>query len=120
RLFVSTAELLRLASCGGGGAVLVVDDAHDADEASLRLLHYLSRVAAGERILIVVAHRPWPLRPAMEAMRRSLIGRGTSVPLDLGPLADEHIERLAGRIVRDDPVLLERVVKLAGGNPFVA
>jgi len=119
RLFVSTAELLRLASAGGG-AVLVVDDAHDADEASLRLLHYLSRGAVGERIVIVVAHRPWPLRPAMDAMRRSLIGRGTSVPLDLGPLADEHIERLAGRIVRDDPVLLERVVKLAGGNPFVA
>ena len=39
RLFVSAAELLRLASCGSG-AVLVVDDAHDADEASLRLLHY--------------------------------------------------------------------------------
>ena len=37
RLFVSVAELLRLAS-SGDGAVLVVDDAHDADEASLRLL----------------------------------------------------------------------------------
>ncbi len=119
RLFVSTAELLRLAA-GGGGAVLIVDDAHDADEASLRLLHYLSRAAVGERIVIVVAHRPWPLRPAMEGMRRSLIGRGTSVPLDLGPLADENIERLAGRIIGDDAVLLERVVKLAGGNPFAA
>jgi len=119
RLFVSTAELLRLASAGGG-AVLIVDDAHDADEASLRLLHYLSRSAVGERIVIVVAHRPWPLRPAMDAMRRSLIGRGTSVPLDLGPLADKDIERLAGRIVGHDAVLLERVAKLAGGNPFMA
>jgi DNA-binding SARP family transcriptional activator/tetratricopeptide (TPR) repeat protein len=119
RLFVSAAELLRLAS-SGGGALLVVDDAHDADEASLRLLHYLSRAAVGERIVIVVAHRPWPLRPAMDAMRRSLIGRGTSVPLDLGPLADEDIRRLAGRAVGEDQVLLERVVKLAGGNPFAA
>jgi DNA-binding SARP family transcriptional activator/tetratricopeptide (TPR) repeat protein len=119
RLFVSVAALLRLAS-SGDGAVLVVDDAHDADEASLRLLHYLSRLAVGERIVIVVAHRPWPLRPAMEAMRRSLIGRGTSVPLDLGPLADEDIRRLVRRAVRDDEVLLERVVKLAGGNPFAA
>ena len=59
RLFVSAAELLRLAS-SGSGAVLVVDDAQDADEASLRLLHYLSRVAVGERIVIVIAHRPWP------------------------------------------------------------
>jgi len=119
RLFVSVAELLRLAS-SGGGAVLVVDDVHDADEASLRLLHYLSRLAVNERIVIVVAHRPWPLRPAMEAMRRSLIGRGTSVPLDLGPLADEDIRWLVRRVVREDEVLLERVVKLAGGNPFAA
>jgi AAA ATPase domain/Bacterial transcriptional activator domain len=119
RLFVSAAELLRLAA-SGGGAVLIVDDAHDADEASLRLLHYLSRAAVGERILIVVAHRPWPLRPAMDAMRRSLIGRGTSVPLDLGQLPDEDIRRLASRAVGEDRVLLERVVKLAGGNPFAA
>ena len=119
RLFVSAAELLRLAA-SGGGAVLIVDDAHDADEASLRLLHYLSRAAVGERILIVVAHRPWPLRPAMDAMRRSLIGRGTSVPLDLGQLPDEDIRRLASPAVGEDRVLLERVVKLAGGNPFAA
>ena len=163
RLFVSAAELLRLAASGGiapraalrrregtrfsspsddevgalqrrdprgasaasgaiklGGAVLIVDDAHDADEGSMRLLHYLSRAAVGERILIVVAHRPWPLRPAMDAMRRSLIGRGTSVPLDLDQLADDDIRRLASRVVGEDRVLLERVVKLAGGNPFAA
>ncbi len=119
RLFLSAAELLRLAS-SGGGAVLLLDDAHDADEASLRLLHYLSRVAVGERILIAIGHRPWPLRPAMDAMRRSLIGRGSSVPLDLPPLADQGIRRLASRTVGEDPVLLERVVKLAGGNPFAA
>jgi DNA-binding SARP family transcriptional activator len=119
RLFVSAAELLRLAA-SGGGAVLIVDDAHDADEASLRLLHYLSRAAVGERILIVIAHRPWPLRPAMDAMRRSLIGRGTSVPLDLGQLPDEDIRRLASPAVGEDRVLLERVVKLSGGNPFAA
>jgi DNA-binding SARP family transcriptional activator len=119
RLFVSAAELLRLAA-SGGGAVLIVDDAHDADEASLRLLHYLSRAAVGERILIVVAHRPWPLRPAMDAMRRSLIGRGTSVPLDLGQLPDQDIRQIASPAVGEDRVLLERVVKLAGGNPFAA
>ena len=118
RLFVSAAELLRLASWGAG-AVLIIDDAHDADEASLRLLHYLSRVAVSERLIIVVAHRPWPLRPAMDAMRRSLIGRGTSVPMDLKSLQDKDIRRLARR-AGSDPVELERIVKLAGGNPFAA
>ena len=42
RLFVAAAELLRLAAADRG-LLLVVDDVHEADEASLRLLHYLSR-----------------------------------------------------------------------------
>jgi DNA-binding SARP family transcriptional activator len=119
RLFVSAAELLRLAA-SGGGAVLAVDDAHDADEASLRLLHYLSRVAVGEQVVIVLAHRPWPMRPALATMRGSLIGRGSTVTLDLGPLADRDIRRLAGQVIGDDSPLLDRVVSLAGGNPFAA
>ena len=62
RLFVAAAELIRLASAGHG-LLIVVDDLHEADEASLRLLHYLSRCAVGEQVLIIVAHRraPTPL-----------------------------------------------------------
>ena len=56
RLFVAAAELMRVASAGAG-LLLVVDDLHDADEASLRLLHYLSRCAVGERVMLVLAHR---------------------------------------------------------------
>ena len=44
RLFVAAAELMRLAAAGHG-LLLVVDDIQEADEASLRLLHYLSRCA---------------------------------------------------------------------------
>ncbi|HEY5786883.1 MAG TPA: AAA family ATPase [Microlunatus sp.] len=120
RLFVSVAELLRLAATGEG-AVLIVDDLHDADEASLRLLHYLARIAVEEPITIVVAHRPWPLRPAMDAMRRSLIGRGPSVvQLDLGPMSEADIRRLAARTLGSDERSLDRVTKLAGGSPFAA
>jgi AAA ATPase domain len=56
RLFVSVAELLRLAA-GGGGAVLTIDDLHEADEGSLRLLHYLARAGTRERVLLVVGTR---------------------------------------------------------------
>ena len=52
RLFVAAAELMRLAAAGHG-LLLVVDDLHDADEASLRLLHYLSRCAMTEPVVIV-------------------------------------------------------------------
>ena len=56
----------------------------------------------------------------MDAMRRSLIGRGTSVPLDLGPAGRRGHPAAGRRAVGDDEVLLDRVVKLAGGNPFAA
>ena len=56
RLFVAAAELMRVAAAGPG-LLLVVDDLHDADEASLRLLHYLSRCAVDERVVLVLAHR---------------------------------------------------------------
>ena len=45
RLFVAVAELLRLAAADRG-AMLVLDDLHEADEASLRLTHYLARCAS--------------------------------------------------------------------------
>ena len=74
RLFVAAAELLRLAAAGSG-AVLVVDDAHDADDASMRLLHYLARSTQSDRVLIVIAHRP-EMCPALAQIRQSLLGRG--------------------------------------------
>ena len=54
RLFVAAAELLRLAA-SDHGLLLVVDDVHEADEASLRLLHYLARSAVTEPVLIALA-----------------------------------------------------------------
>ena len=35
-----------------------MDDLHEADEASLRLLHYLARCAVTEPVVILVAARP--------------------------------------------------------------
>ena len=45
RLFVAVAELVRLASATHG-LLLTIDDVHDADDASLRLVHYLARSTA--------------------------------------------------------------------------
>ena len=84
RLFVAAAELLRLAAAGAG-AVLVIDDAHDADDASLRLLHYLARSTVTERLLIAIGHRP-VAAGVFADVRRSLLERRTAVALDLGPL----------------------------------
>ena len=60
RLFVAAAELVRLASATNG-LLLTIDDVHDADDASLRLLHYIARSTHDQRVCIVLAHRPAPI-----------------------------------------------------------
>ena len=116
RLFVATAELLRLAAAGAG-AVLIVDDAHDADEASLRLLHYLARSTVTERLLIAVGHRP--AIGILDEIRRSLLARGNAATLDLTPLRPAGAAVLARRHAPTaDPTLLDAIYEASGGLPF--
>jgi tetratricopeptide (TPR) repeat protein len=134
RLFLAAAELVRLAAAGQG-LLLTVDDVHDADDGSLRLLHYLARSARGQRVCMVLAHRP--VRAAallatnglaatvaaangLEATRRSLIDRYGAAELRLGPLADRDAAALVRRYVTEPPAELVRLVTtLARGVPFL-
>jgi DNA-binding SARP family transcriptional activator/tetratricopeptide (TPR) repeat protein len=118
RLFVATAELLRLAS-SDRGVVLVVDDVHDADEGSLRLLHYLARCTATEAVAVVLAHRPGPFSPPFEQMRASLLARSGATAHELAPLARPDSEMLVRRAqphLTDDEV--DDIVDVAAGLPF--
>jgi DNA-binding SARP family transcriptional activator len=119
RLFVAAAELLRLAAAGHG-LLLVVDDIHEADEASLRLLHYLARVALTERVVIVLAHRQVDLEP-LDAMQASLIARGIGTRVDLDPLPEAAVRRLLRQRFPDlDDATLTRIGTVSGGLPFTA
>ena len=69
---------------GSHGLLLTVDDVHDADEASLRLLHYLARATLDERVAIIVIAPPAPMPDTLVAMRDSLTGRHGAVDLELG------------------------------------
>lgn len=118
RLFVAAAELLRLAAAGTG-ALLAVDDLHESDEASLRLLHYLARACPGCRVLLVLAHRTGPGAEALDEVRASLLGRGAATEVALGPLDDEAVRDLVERHVRTpDEQLLQRISALSEGTPF--
>jgi DNA-binding SARP family transcriptional activator len=119
RLFVAAAELLRLAAAGTG-AVLTVDDVHDADEASLRLLHYLARAAGGVRAVGVLAHRSGPLRAPVEQVRSSLLGRGAAVELVVPPLPPPGTAALLAAALGSSPAddVVEQVHALSGGVPF--
>ena len=90
RLFVAVAELVRLAS-GTHGLLLTIDDIHDADDASLRLLHYVSRSTASERVCIVLSHRTTPMSETLAETRHSLLDRHSAAAIELGPLNDEEI-----------------------------
>ncbi len=117
RLFVATAELVRLAA-SGHGLLLVVDDLHEADQASLRLLHYLSRCALDEPLLVVCAHRQ-PMGDALRAVADSMVARGTGTRVELQPLGLETTRRLlAARFPDLDDSTAEQVWAAGGGLPF--
>lgn len=117
RLFLAVAELARLAAAGTG-AVLVVDDAHEADEASVRLLHFLARATTAERVLLVLGHRPVGSGVLAE-VRNGLMGRGGAVTVDLGPLTTADAVTVARRHAPAvaEPTL-RAVAEAAGGLPF--
>ena len=118
-LFLAAAELVSLAAAERG-LLLTIDDVHDADDGSLRLLHYLARSARGQRVCIVLAHRPVPVASALEATRRSLIERYGAAELRLGPLGDRDTAALIRRYVAEPPAELVKLVTTLGrGVPFL-
>jgi DNA-binding SARP family transcriptional activator len=117
RLFVAATELLRLAAAGAG-AVLLIDDAHDADDASLRLLHYLTRSTITEQLLIVIGHRP-VADGVFADVRRSLLERRGAITLELGALSPADAAVLARQHApAADVAVLEEIYQGSGGLPF--
>ena len=80
-------------AAAGPGLLLVVDDLHDADEASLRLLHYLARCAVDERVVLVLAHRE-PAPALVHDITASMVARGGGHLVELKPLGAAASQRL--------------------------
>ena len=118
RLFVAAAELVRLASATNG-LLLTIDDVHDADDASLRLLHYVARSTHDQRVCIVLAHRPVPMTDTLAETRQSLIDRHGASELELRPLGTDDTAALIRRHVSEPSVeMVERIAALGRGIPF--
>ena len=119
RLFVAVAELLRLASATTG-VVVALDDLHDADDATLRLLHYLSRALNDAPLLFLLAHRSPVVGQVPSSSWAGSAGSGRRLELPLGPLPEAAVRTLIARHSPDAPAeQVERIVDLAGGNPYV-
>jgi DNA-binding SARP family transcriptional activator len=118
RLYVATAELVRQASATRA-VLLTIDDVHDADDASLRLLHYLARSVFDRRVCIVFTHRPAPMSGTLAQTRRSLLDRHQAVELPLAPLGADDVAALVRRhIAQPAPEQVEHIAALGGGIPF--
>ncbi len=96
--------------------VLVLDDVHWADDASVELIAHLLRRPAAARLLIALAFReggvPAGLRAALEAAARE----GGLTELRLAPLSRDDADALMGDTLPAS--LRDRIYHQSGGNPF--
>jgi DNA-binding CsgD family transcriptional regulator len=104
--------------CAVSPVVLVVEDLQWADEASLLVWHQLSRAVAHLPMLLVGSCRPESAPEDLVRLRRRLLARGGTV-VPLGPLADQEVSELAGKLVGGRPGRrLAELLDRAGGNPL--
>jgi tetratricopeptide (TPR) repeat protein len=101
--------------------VVVLDDLHWADPASLRLLEFAAQHTWFERLLLVGTYRDVEVEPAdhpLAPLLLQLVAKATTITLtglgrdEVGAL----IARTAGR--RPDSELVAEVHRRTGGNPF--
>ena len=87
RVFDAVLRLVEWAAAGRP-VLLVAEDVHRADPASMQLCAHIGRRLAGRPVLFVLTRRDRPGRPTADALVADLAGRGVEVTdLELGPLS---------------------------------
>ncbi len=105
-------ELLELLA-GAQPLVLVLDDLHWADSASIELVGALLRRPPAASVLLALAVRPRQLPERLLAALERATRDGTLVRVELGALSRDEVQELLGDRA-DAEVLYEE----SGGNPF--
>jgi DNA-binding SARP family transcriptional activator/tetratricopeptide (TPR) repeat protein len=101
--------------------LLVAEDVHRADAASMQLCAHIGRRLAGRPILLVLTRRDRPDRPAADALLADLAGRGVEVAeLELGPLSAVELAAVARSVADLTEDAVDQVVRAADGNPLLA
>jgi DNA-binding CsgD family transcriptional regulator len=104
--------------CAESPVVIIVDDLHWADDASLVLWHRLARLASQVPLLLVGATRMVSHRPELSKVRRQVLARGGVVLSLTGLNEPETTELLAGLLGAPPGTELRRFVDHTGGNPL--
>ena len=108
--------LLRQLRAGPGLTVLVIEDVHWADEATLDMLRFLGRRIRDARVLVVVTYRDDSLSPdePLRVALGELTTHRTSRRVTLGPLSEQAVGQLAAETTIEPGELY----RLTGGSPF--
>jgi DNA-binding NarL/FixJ family response regulator len=102
--------------CAQSPAMLVVDDLHWADTATVALCHRLARSSAQRPLLVIGAMRPLPRRDDLSALRRAV---DRADILRLQPLAPPAVAELVDNLAGGRPGLeLTNLAADAAGNPL--
>ncbi|MFE0751943.1 LuxR C-terminal-related transcriptional regulator [Gordonia sp. NPDC058843] len=103
------------ALCAGEPLVLVVDDAHHADAATLELLSRLVAVTRVLPLVLLVGRRPLPERDLLNRF----VARAEVGEWSLPPLSADEVRRISSEIIGaapDDELL--GLLDASGGNPM--
>jgi tetratricopeptide (TPR) repeat protein len=105
--------------------ILVVDDLHLADDASLAVLHLVMRRATGQMIMVLLIARPGELANSPQAARLRESGESLGIrEIELAPLsAEESADLLSALVPPDEPQpsasARRALLRAAGGFPMV-
>jgi DNA-binding SARP family transcriptional activator/tetratricopeptide (TPR) repeat protein len=120
RIFDAVLRLVEWAAAGRP-VLLVAEDVHRADPASLQLCAHIGRRLAARPVLFVLTRRDRPDRPAADALLADLAGRGVeAAELELGPLPATEVAAVARSVAKLTDDAVEQVVRTADGNPLLA
>lgn len=99
--------------------LLILDDAHDADEEALLLARFVAAGLRGNQVVLMLTARAG--EPRADERRKSLLDQlirsARNVPL--GPLDTAGLKALA-QTRTQDPVNVDALGRLCGGNPLFA
>jgi len=107
-------HLLELLAAKSNGLVVVLDDLHWADEATIELLDHVVRHPPRARVLVAVAYRPAQASPRLAGLIDAATVQGTHVPVD--PLTQAEVQEFLGPQV--SRARCDALYTASGGNPF--
>jgi len=101
--------------------LVAVDDAHAADEASLRALLYTAQRIEDLPLALVIAARPRPASASVGDALGALAGQPQARRLQLGALSEQAIAAIVrSRLPEAEDPFCAACARATGGNPFFA